>query len=134
MWAQRSVSGSIVHSLAWMEMPLTIGLALCCVHVAHANSRAALAGCFLGSVAGPVTCDVLDVIENIEDCEWAPKEGGPPHVWEWEQPWYAMSGAICSWGEEYFIATAKGWFCGGGAGVGSEEVGPAVCGAKGWVL
>ena len=91
-------------------------------------------GCFLGTVAGPVTCDVLDVIKTIEDCEWAPEEGGPPCMQEWEQCQYAMPGVIFRWGEEYIIATANGSFCGGGASVGSEEVGPAMHGAEGWVL
>ena len=37
-------------------------------------------------------------------------------------------------GEEYLVATVNGSFCGRGAGVGSEEAGPVVRSAKGWVL
>lgn len=91
-------------------------------------------GCFLDAVACPVVHGIVDVVKTINGSEGASEEGGPPLAWEWKQHWYAMLGAIHSWGEEHMIAVADGSFCGRGASVGSEEVGPVAPGAKGWVL
>ena len=84
---------------------------------------------FFGIVIGPLMCDVSNVIEAIEDSEWAAKEGGPPHVWDWEQHWDAMPCAIHSRSEEHIMAAADGAFGCGGASIGSEEGGPVVRGA-----
>ena len=84
---------------------------------------------FFGIVAGPFTCDTLDVIETIKDGEWAAQEGRPPCVWDWEQRRDAMPCAVHSQREEHLVAAADGAFGCGGAGAGSEEGGPVARGA-----
>ena len=55
-------------------------------------------GCFPGSAAGPLICDVPDVIEAIQYGEWASQENGPPRMWDWEQLWDGVPVAIRGWG------------------------------------
>ena len=74
-------------------------------------------GCFLGIAAGPLACDVPDVIEAVQYGEWASQENGPPCMWDWEQLRDGVPVAVHGQGEEHLIAAADGVFGCRGTGV-----------------